>query len=688
MPADRFAALVAAVEPADGEIDVERVPDDVTRLRRCLIDLVGVLALPATWTGRDASRVATALLDGLVRMLALDFAFLKLDRPVDGEKAAWGRASGRPDANPADGLGAALAPYLHSEAPTAALRVPHPIAAGTASIALFHLGLEDRQGVFVAGSARPDFPTTIERLLLQVATNQAAMGLQEAYQASRSIRATEELEERVAARTAELTAANEALTREVGERRRAEERIREKERELRLLVDFVPQLIVVLAPDGAVLSVNRAGVEYLGRSPDDLARAGDVRAELYHPDDVDGVRRAVRGALADGAPCEIEARLRRHDGRYRWFAIRYEPLRDAAGAILRWYATGLDVDDRRAAEERVREENLALREEVDKASRFTEIVGVSAPLRAVLAQVAKVAPTESTVLLTGETGTGKELIARAIHKRSRRASRVFVSVNCAAIPPGLVASELFGHERGAFTGALQRRPGRFEVAEGGTIFLDEVGELPMEMQLALLRVLQEREFERVGGGRPIRSNVRVLAATNRNLEAAMEEGRFRPDLYYRLNVFPLAVPPLRDRCADIPELVHTFVDRYSRDAGKRIERVTDHSMELLHGYRWPGNVRELQNVIERSVILCEGETLTVDERWFLSRPGGGPAVGQSLSGRLSAQGRALIESALAETRGLVSGPSGAAAKLGLPPSTLESKIKALGIDKKRFKRTY
>jgi formate hydrogenlyase transcriptional activator len=322
---------------------------------------------------------------------------------------------------------------------------------------------------------------------------------------------------------------------------------------------------------------------------------------------------------------------------------------------------------------------------VDKASMFDEIVGVSAPLRAVLSHVAKVAPTESTVLITGETGTGKELVARAIHKGSRRAARLFVSVNCAAIPPPLLASELFGHERGAFTGALQRRIGRFELAEGGTIFLDEVGELPPETQLALLRVLQEREFERVGGTKPIRADVRVLAATNRDLDAAIDSGAFRGDLFYRLNVFPIEVPPLRERREDIPLLVQYFVGRYSREAGKSIKRVSRKSVELLQSYPWPGNVRELQNVIERSIIVSDTETLTFDERWFSRQPAGAKRAEAPFAAKLSAQQKAMIESALAETQGRVSGPSGAAARLRLPSSTLESKIKSLGIDKRRFK---
>jgi transcriptional regulator with GAF, ATPase, and Fis domain len=298
--------------------------------------------------------------------------------------------------------------------------------------------------------------------------------------------------------------------------------------------------------------------------------------------------------------------------------------------------------------------------------------------------VAKVAPADSSVLITGETGTGKELVARAIHKRSPRSSRAFISVNCAAIPADLIGSELFGHEKGAFTGAMQRRLGRFELADGGTLFLDEVGDLPAETQIALLRVLQERQFERVGGTQSITVNVRIIAATNRDLKAAVTAGTFRSDLFYRLNVFPIAMPPLRDRKDDIPLLVEYLIERYAGKVGKRIKKIHKKTLELFETYDWPGNIRELQNVIERAVILCEGETFAVDESWLQSES---PRVSRAASRlvRLPAeQERELIESALAETRGRIAGPSGAAAKLGIPRSTLETKIRKLGIKKHRF----
>jgi transcriptional regulator with GAF, ATPase, and Fis domain len=336
------------------------------------------------------------------------------------------------------------------------------------------------------------------------------------------------------------------------------------------------------------------------------------------------------------------------------------------------------------SEKNLQQENVALREEVDKASMFEEIVGASPTLMAVLSRACKVAGSDSTVLITGETGTGKELVARAIHRRSRRASRAFVAVNCAAIPRDLISSELFGHEKGAFTGAVQRRLGRFELANHGTIFLDEVGELSSEIQVALLRVLQEREFERVGGRERIRVDVRVIAATNRDLTAAVADGTFRQDLFYRLNVFPLEMPPLRERREDIPMLVEYFIGGYARRAGKTFRRVSKRTLDCLQSYPWPGNVRELQNVIERSVIVSETDEFTVDESW-LSQRGRRLEAGVGLSSSLAAHEKAIVEDALRTSRGRVFGPSGAAARLGIPRSTLESRIRALKIDKRRFR---
>jgi formate hydrogenlyase transcriptional activator len=444
--------------------------------------------------------------------------------------------------------------------------------------------------------------------------------------------------------------------------------------ELAEILDAIAESIVVLNPDGGVLYANRAVLEYTGFTMPDVL-AGDFLSLLFHPEDVVRLKDPRREGLSHGVPFEIEWRARRHDGQYRWFLVRYRPLVDDQSRVLRWYATAIDIDDRKRTEQRTQSENLALREDIDRASMFEEIVGSSASLRAVLAQVAKVAPTDSTVLILGETGTGKELIARAIHKRSRRATKAFIRVNCAAIPQSLIASELFGHEKGAFTGALQRRLGRFEAADGGTILLDEIGDLPAESQVALLRVLQEREIERVGSSHPIAVDVRVIVATNQDLEAAVARGAFRTDLFYRLNVFPIAVPALRQRADDVPVLVEYLVERFAQRAGKKITRIEQRTMTLLQAYDWPGNVRELQNVIERGVVLCEDETFSIDDSWLKAK--GAPAGGE--------QERATIEAALASTKGRVAGPTGAAAKLGMARQTLDSKIRALRIDKLKFR---
>jgi formate hydrogenlyase transcriptional activator len=471
---------------------------------------------------------------------------------------------------------------------------------------------------------------------------------------------------------------------DITERKRAEEKVRQSEKELRQLVDFTPQHVTVMGPDRRRLYNNHAALDYHGLTLEEWQTADPDR--LFHPQDWERITREVYSKFLSGSSLDVEVRLRRRDGQYRWFLIRYNPTLDEQGRPTRWYAAATDIEDRKHAEQRLQDENVALREEIDRASMFEEIVGISPALHAVLSRVSKVAPTDSTVLITGETGTGKELVARAIHRRSHRSSRAFVSVNCAAVPRDLIASELFGHEKGAFTGATQRRLGRFELAEGGTIFLDEIGELPAETQIALLRVLQEHEFGRVGGTGSIRSNARVIAATNRDLEAAIAAGTFRRDLFYRLNVFPIEVPPLRERQEDIPVLVDYFIDRYARKAGKSIRGVNKKSLELLQAYPWPGNIRELQNVIERSVIVCETENFAVDGSWLSRQPRSTGSKSQlELSQKLASHEREMIEAALRESEGRVSGPSGAAAKLGIPGSTLETKIRSLKIDKNRFK---
>jgi PAS domain S-box-containing protein len=469
----------------------------------------------------------------------------------------------------------------------------------------------------------------------------------------------------------------------------AEEKSRQYEHELQRITDAIPQLIVVLSPNGRTLYANQVTLEYTGLTMEQM-HTECMRDRIFHPEDEERLGEVRRDALLRGVPFEKEHRILGKDGEYRWFLSRYNPLKDEQGRTIRWYATATDIDDRKKAEQHLQNENVALREEVIRASMFEEIVGASPALSTVLARVAKVAPMDSTVLITGETGTGKELIARAIHNRSRRAQRAFVSVNCAALAPSLVSSELFGHEKGAFTGATQRRLGRFELANGGTLFLDEVGELPLDTQIALLRVLQERQFERVGGKEPIKVDVRIIAATNRDLNAAQTNGTFRSDLFYRLNVFPIHVPPLRERREDIAMLLQYFLRRYANQIGRVFRSIDKQTLEFFHDYQWPGNIRELQNVVERSVILSPDNVFCVDSSWLPSIPCSQRTHRKKQAHETSCDDdaqyeRDIIESALTQSRGRISGPRGAAVRLGLSPSALDARIKKLKIRKNRFK---
>jgi PAS domain S-box-containing protein len=466
-----------------------------------------------------------------------------------------------------------------------------------------------------------------------------------------------------------------------------EEKLRESEHELRQLVEFAPTHVFVLSSKGEGIYASRVVLDYYGLTMDDWLADG-VPQRIVHPEDIDRYLMDRNQGLAGAVPFELDVRRRRKDGSYRWFVSRFNPMHDEKGNIVRWYVAQSDIEEAKLLAQRTENENLALREEVDRSSMFEEIVGSSQKLLRVLSDAGRVAPSDSTVLILGETGTGKELIARAIHKQSNRSRRAFIRVNCATIPASLISSELFGHEKGAFTGAFQRRLGRFEAADGGTIFLDEIGELPAETQVSLLRVLQEREFERLGSNQPIAIDVRILAATNRNLKTAVADGTFRSDLFYRLNVFPIQIPSLRERADDIPLLVEYLIDRYGKRAGKRIRNIQKRTLDLFAAYDWPGNIRELQNVVERAVLLCDGDTFSVDESWLRQAPTQDAAGAGSTSrglGRLdSEQERTIIENALRASNGRVSGPSGAAAKLGIPRQTLESKMASLGISKNRF----
>ncbi len=472
------------------------------------------------------------------------------------------------------------------------------------------------------------------------------------------------------------------------ERQRAEDAMRESQLRYSTLAETVPEVLYTNLPDGSCDYVSQRFLDYTGMTSD--AALGYGWSEAVHPMDRDRTLALWEESLnARGRPFEAEYRFRRADGEYRWFRAQSVPMPGADGTIVRWFGVCSDLDDSKRAEEalrgaltevaqlrdRLQAENVYLLEEVKQQHGFEEIVGRSPVLQRVLRQVEQVAPTDTSVLITGETGTGKELIARAIHNLSARKDRPMVTVNCGAISAGLVESELFGHEKGAFTGAVNRKIGRFELATDGTIFLDEIGDLSLDLQVKLLRVLQEGELERVGGSRTIKVDARVIAATHKDLETAVESGQFRADLFYRLNVFPIRTPALRERPEDIPSLVRYFVMKYASKMGKRIDTVPKSVLDTLGAYAWPGNVRELANVLERSVIISRGTTLELGE-WVTLAVEPVPVRHEPAVKELTRQ---RILEALEATGWRVSGPRGAAQRLGLKATTLEARMKRLGI---------
>jgi PAS domain S-box-containing protein len=757
-------------------------------LRRCLRDLIAFTSLPLMWKDKSPREIAADLAAVLESTLSPEFVFVRIMGPFGEEPINAARGARRYPELDANEIAARVAPFLELECEEPAIAVPNPIGPGELQITLSPVGFLKEYGVVLVGSRAHDFPATTEKLLIDVASNQAAALLQTVAlrMRERELQAKAESQQRlletvlrqlpcgviianpssgdilltnpqamdICNQPASVTdgrtlaaflnvryrsdgrllaravlngeavkneefehvpsdgerryiVANSAPVRndqgeiiagvitlqDVTELREAQQRLLHRsEEKYRDLIDLSPDAIFVVDSEGHYVSANPAGLNLLKCKDQELT--GLSVTDTYLPE--------KHGAWPEEMKTETTVRfertLLRTDGTTLPVEVSTSPVRHG------YFQTVVrDISERKRSEaalakafkeiqtlkNQLQNENIALREEIDRASMFEEIIGTSPALRAVLSRVSKVAPTDSSVLITGETGTGKELVARAIHKRSRRSSRPFVSVNCAAVPRDLIASELFGHEKGAFTGAVQRRVGRFELAEGGTIFLDEVGDLPAETQIALLRVLQEREFERIGGTGSIRTDVRLIAATNRDLQAAIGAGTFRSDLFYRLNVFPIEVPPLRERREDIPVLVAYFIDRFARKSGKTIRNVNKTTMELLQSYSWPGNIRELQNVIERSVIVCETENFSIDESW-LSRqpPRGEPKNHPELSRKLADEEKEMIEAALRESGGRVSGPSGAAVKLGIPGSTLDSKIRSLKIDKNRFKTAH
>ena len=500
-----------------------------------------------------------------------------------------------------------------------------------------------------------------------------------------------------------------ALHTDIEDRKRAEEMLRQSEAELRTITDTVRQPIVVLAPDGFTLYANQVALDNTGLTLDEVIKEGFLE-RACHPDDLNRVLLDERRVgLLEGVPFDLEMRLLRKSGQYRWHLMQYNPLKDDGGQIVRWYVTATDIDDRKKAEKllrnenvRLAQENVYLEEQIRSEMGFEQIIGRSPALKHVLELVETVAPNDSTVLLLGETGTGKELIARAIHERSRRKAKTFVKLNCAAIPTGLLESELFGHEKGAFTGAIIQKAGRMELADQGTLFLDEVGDIPIDIQPKLLRALQEKEFERLGSTHTRKVNLRLVAATNRNLEKMVADREFRSDLFYRLNVFPIRIPPLRDRKDDIPLLAVYFVQKFAKEMQKRIDSIPVATMKALTAWEWPGNIRELENFIERAVILTRGESLaaplaelrkvTTDEPVRESAPKADDDIARivketiaSLKSNTAPNERSKkqhdeIVRVLTECKGRVGGADGAAVRMGLSRTTLISRMKKLGID--------
>ena len=462
-------------------------------------------------------------------------------------------------------------------------------------------------------------------------------------------------------------------------RLQAENRLRESEERYRDLYEEAPNAYVSLSAEGLLTNVNRCAAGMLGYLPEEMIGTSLLK---YFADTPAGRSRAteVWQSLSRGeeiAGVELEMRTRKEDS--VWVSLWLKTLRGPRGEFLSSRAIWADITARVKAEaekSRLQQENLYLQEEIKSKHNFEEIVGRSQALNVILENVRRVAPTDASVLLLGETGTGKELFARAIHSNSHRREKPLIKVNCAALPTGLVESELFGHERGAFSGAIARRIGRFELAGGGTLFLDEVGEIPLEVQAKLLRVLQEREFERVGGSVPISVDVRIIAATNRDLLKAVREGTFREDLYYRLSVFPIRLPPLRERAEDIPLLARFLTRRFASRIGKQIDSIAQETMDALMTYSWPGNVRELENVLERAVILSSGRTLELNLSTLLESA---PTAVSQPAVTLESMERNHILTVLQQTRWTIDGPQGAAKILGLHPNTLRSRLKKMGL---------
>jgi PAS domain S-box-containing protein len=668
-----------------GLMELDPAREDITRLQRCVNDLIAVLALPAVWSGREALEIVEMLLDGLLATLRLDFAYAWLSDASGGVPVQVARAARRDVVVQPAAIGQALQPALAGDPPTRPLRLPNPVGMGEVTVLSLRLGLAE-DALLVVGSQRLDFPTGIEALVLRVAANQAVIGLHEARVAAEERRTAEELQRLVAEGSEQLSVSKGLVA-------RALDALRESEARIRAFCDNSPNLIFQKDRAGRYLYVNQGFPRAFGIERRDVI--GKTDAELFPPEQAAAFQANDLRVVDAGVPLEFEEVAQHADGSHTSIVHRF-PLVDAEGTL---YAVGgivTDITDRKRISEeldglrkQLELENAYLHEKVKEEFAFGEIVGQSPTLRDVLKQIQMVAPTDAAVMITGESGTGKELVARAIHDRSPRRDHPMVTVNCASVPRDLFESEFFGHVKGSFTGAIRDRTGRFQLADKGTIFLDEVAEIPLELQGKLLRVLQGGHVQRVGEDQVRQVDVRVVAATNRNPREELAAGRFRRDLYYRLCVFPIHLPPLRERRDDIRLLAAHFLDLARRQLKRPDVRLTDHALELLERYDWPGNVRELSNVIERAVILSEGGPLRIDLVLGESPPAPArrapplaPADRAVLSQHeLNRQERDNVITALETTNWRIYGPAGAAQLLGLKPTTLASRLKRLGIER-------
>jgi PAS domain S-box-containing protein len=670
-------------------VELDPAGAEIKRLQGCVNDLMAVLALPAVWSGREPREIVGTLLDGLLATLRLDFAYTRLSDTTDGAPAEMVRSARRDVVLQPAAVAQSLLPVLAGDPLAGPLRVPNPIGLGEVTVLSLRLGLAE-DDLLLVGSQRPDFPTGIETLVLRVAANQAVIGLHEARVAAEERRAAQELQRRVAEGSEQLSVSKGLVAQALGA-------LRESETRIRAFCDNSPNLIFQKDQAGRYLYVNQEFQRAFGF---DSGRViGKTDAELFPPEQAAASQANDRRVVDAGVPLEFEELAQHADGWHTSIVHKF-PLVDAEGHLYAVGGIATDITDRKRISEeldglrkQLELENAYLHEKVREEFAFGEIVGQSRALQDVLQQVQMVAPTDAAVMITGESGTGKELVARAIHDRSPRRERPMVTVNCASVPRDLFESEFFGHVKGSFTGAIRDRTGRFQLADKGTLFLDEVAEIPLELQGKLLRVLQGGHVQRVGDDQVRHVDVRVIAATNRDPREELAAGRFRRDLYYRLCVFPVHLPPLRERREDIRLLAAHFLDLARHQLKRPDVRLTSHALELLERYDWPGNVRELSNVIERAVILSQGGPLRIDLVLGETAPALAPRASPPPPAgadravlsqhELGRRQRDNVLAALETTKWRIYGPGGAAQLLGVKPTTLASRLKRLGIERPR-----